>query len=133
MKIVSIIVPVFHVELYLKNCIESIITQSYPHIEVILIDDGGDDKCPDICDDYVKSDTRVKCIHKLNEGQSMARKAGLEASTGDYVMYVDADDWLEPDTVKICIDTIENNNADIVLFGYKRIYENKIFNTSLFD
>ena len=133
MEKVSIIVPVYRVEPYLSKCVESILNQTYPNIELILIDDGGDDRCPIMCDEYARIDARVKCIHKQNEGQSMARKVGLSIAEGDYIMYVDADDWIDLETVEICMEAVQGKNVDIVCFGYKRVYKNNVFNTSLFE
>lgn len=133
MKKVSIIVPVYHVEPYLRQSIESVLNQSYQNIEVLLVDDGGDDACPDICEEYCRIDKRVKCIHKVNEGQSMARKAGLLAATGDYIMYLDADDWLDKEAVQNSLLAAEKHKADIVCFAYKRIYKSNVFETPLFE
>lgn len=129
--LVSIIVPVYKVEPYLIQCIESLINQTYRNIEIILVDDGGIDNCPQICDMYSLKDSRVICVHKKNEGQSYARKDGLKIAHGEFIMYVDSDDWLDKETIETCIQSIDN--VDVVMFGYKRIYTNKIFNTHLFD
>ncbi len=131
-KKVSIIVPVYHVELYLKECVDSILSQTYKNFELILVDDGGDDECPQICDSYAAKDPRVKCIHKSNQGQAYARRTGVWNASGEYFMFVDADDWLEEETLEQCLKTAENEKADVVMFAYKRVYPNKIFNTSLF-
>ncbi|OLR62174.1 hypothetical protein BHF69_05445 [Anaerostipes sp. 992a] len=132
-KKVSVIIPVYHVEKYLKTCVESILKQTYQNLEVILVDDGGNDGCPEMCDVFASKDARVISIHKENGGQTTARKAGVEISTGDYIMFVDADDWLEAQTIGRCVLEIEKNAADLVCFGYKRIYTHKVFNTSIFD
>lgn len=131
--LVSVIVPVYHVEAYLTQCIESILVQSYSNIELILVDDGSTDKCPEICDAFLQKDNRVICVHKRNEGQSFARKSGLERASGKYILFVDADDWIEPDTVKCCVETAENTSADVVCFGYKRCYKQRVFKTELFS
>lgn len=133
MKTVSVIVPVYHVENYLKQCVDSILNQTYTELEVILIDDGGDDRCPEICNQYCLQDKRVKCIHKQNEGQSMARKTGLSIATGKYIMYVDADDWIEKETIEKSVEIAEQKSADIVCFGYKRVYNNRVFETPIFE
>lgn len=130
---VSIIVPVYHVEKYLYKCIDSIRNQSYYNIEIILVDDGGDDECPRICDDYARLDARIKCIHKENEGQSYARRDGVAMATGDFMMFVDADDWILPETIEHCMAKAIEYNADIVSFNYKRYYENHIFDTAVFE
>lgn len=133
MKKVSVVIPVYHVGQYLKNCIESVLKQTYANMECILVDDGGDDECPQICDEYAKMDSRIICVHKQNEGQSMARKAGLAKTSGDYIMFVDGDDWLEQNAVQLCVEAAESNQADIVMFGYNRSYPTHSFETSLFE
>jgi glycosyltransferase involved in cell wall biosynthesis len=91
----SIIVPVYRVEEYIHRCVDSLLRQTYPHIEVILVDDGSPDGCPAICDAYARQDARVKVIHKPNGGQADARNRGLEIATGDYIVFVDSDDYIE--------------------------------------
>lgn len=132
-KKVSIIVPVYHVEEYLSQCVDSLVNQTYRNIEIVLVDDGGDDGCPARCDQYTEADPRVVCVHKQNEGQSFARRDGLAVSTGDYVMFVDSDDWLESDAVAACVQRAEETGADVVMFGYQRIYQGRVFPTSLFS
>ena len=90
---ISIIVPIYNVEKYIRKCIESIINQTYRNIEIILVDDGSPDNCGKICDEYAKKDSRVKVIHKKNGGLSDARNKGTEVATGEYIMYVDSDDY----------------------------------------
>ena len=95
--LVSVIVPVYKVEKYLDKCIESIVGQTYENLEIILVDDGSPDNCPTMCDEWAQKDSRIKVIHKENGGLSSARNAGLDACTGDYIGFVDSDDWIEPD------------------------------------
>lgn len=120
MNKVSIIIPVYKVEQYLRNCINSIINQSYNDWEMILIDDGSPDNCPTICDEYAKSDSRIKVIHKTNGGLSSARNAGLSITTGNYIMFVDSDDFLHIDTLADCMKIATEENAEIVQFGFIR-------------
>ena len=96
MKELTIIVPVYNVEKYLKKCVYSIINQTYKNIEVILVDDGSPDKCGMICDEFVSVDSRIKVIHKRNGGLSSARNAGIEIAKGQYIGFVDSDDTIEP-------------------------------------
>lgn len=111
---VSIIVPVYKVEKYLPECIDSIVNQTYRNIEVILIDDGSPDKCPQICDNYALQDSRIKVVHKINGGLSDARNKGLDICNGKYVMFVDSDDIIHKKMVERLVSTLETENADIV-------------------
>lgn len=94
-SLVSVIVPIYNVEKYLERCISSILEQSYNNIEVILVDDGSNDDCPTICDKFKRKDARVKVVHKPNGGLSSARNAGLEQMKGEYITFIDSDDWVE--------------------------------------
>ena len=117
--LVSVIVPIYNTEKYLNQCIDSILDQTYKKLEVILVDDGSKDKCVTICDTYAKKDCRVKVIHKANGGAASAREAGMAIATGDYVMFVDGDDWIDTNTIELCIDKIEKNKSiDCVMFSY---------------
>ena len=98
---VSVIVPIYKSEKYLPGCVSSIITQSFKDLEIILVDDGSQDKCPQICDSYAKQDKRIKVIHQKNKGQSAARNAGIDSATGDYLFFVDSDDRLHPKAIEI--------------------------------
>jgi glycosyltransferase involved in cell wall biosynthesis len=93
---ISVIIPVYKVEPYLHRCVESIQSQTLNNIEIILVNDGSPDKCPDICDEYARIDRRIKVIHKDNRGVSSARNAGLDIAIGEYITFVDSDDWIEP-------------------------------------
>ena len=95
--LISVIVPVYKVEQYLAACVDSILAQTYPHIEVILVDDGSPDACPQLCDDYAAKDARVKVIHQQNGGLAAARNAGLERATGALIGFVDSDDTIHPE------------------------------------
>jgi glycosyltransferase involved in cell wall biosynthesis len=128
---VSVIVPVYRVEQYLPACVDSILGQSYRNIELILVDDGSDDGCPSLCDAYAAADARVRCIHKQNGGQSFARRDGVAAATGDYFLFADSDDWLEPDAIRRFVGAAQEQGADIVCSGYRRVYPGKIFDTPL--
>ena len=94
---VSIIVPIYNVEVYIRECIDSILAQTYPDFELILVDDGSPDDCGRICDEYAESDRRIIVIHKKNGGLTSARNAGLSKASGEWIMHVDGDDWGEPD------------------------------------
>lgn len=116
MSTVSIIVPVYKVEDYIRECIDSILAQTYPYFELILVDDGSPDNCGRICDDYAKGDNRIKVVHKVNGGISSARNAGLEVAKGEWIMHVDGDDWIEPDMIESLIEAAQITGADMV-FG----------------
>lgn len=117
---VSIIVPVYNVEKFLEQCVNSILSQTYRNLEVILVDDGSPDKCPQMCDDYAARDQRIKVVHKRNGGLSSARNAGLDVATGEYVMFIDSDDFIDNNTVEYLLAVKENCNADIVCYGMFR-------------
>ncbi|OUQ56652.1 hypothetical protein B5E58_10530, partial [Tyzzerella sp. An114] len=94
-KKISVIVPIYNVEKYLNRCVDSIINQTYKNLEIILVDDGSPDNCGKICDEYAKKDNRIKVVHKENGGVSSARNVGLNIATGDYIGFVDGDDWID--------------------------------------
>lgn len=116
-ELISIIVPVYKVEKYLRKCVDSICNQTYRNMEIILVDDGSPDNCGAICDEYARADSRVRVIHKANGGLSNARNAGLDIMTGDYVAFVDSDDWIEPDMYAKLMKNMEHFRADISIGG----------------
>lgn len=118
--LVSVIVPCYKVEQYLPNCIESIINQSYENWELILVDDGSPDKCGDICDEYAKQDNRISVIHKENGGLSSARNAGMKIMEGDFVTFLDSDDYLHMDTLKILVGYAEKYESQLVQCDFVR-------------
>ncbi len=120
--LISVIVPVYKAEEYLKNCITSITNQTYKNLEIILVDDGSPDKCGEICDEFAKKDSRIRVIHKQNGGQSSARNAGLDIMSGDYVGFVDSDDWIEPNMYERLYNLIVENNAQISACGLQCDY-----------
>ena len=113
---VSIIVPVYNIENYIRVCVESILAQTYESFELILVDDGSKDNSGILCDEYAAIDSRVKVIHKENGGVSSARNTGLQQAKGKWIMYVDGDDWIEPDMIESLIETAKATEADLV-FG----------------
>lgn len=115
-KKISIIIPVYQTEQYLKKCLMTVRKQSYKNIEVILIDDGSTDASKEICDEIAKIDDRFVVIHQANQGVSFARNTGLDLCTGDYIMFVDADDWLELDCCERAIELIIQDDSDICFF-----------------
>ena len=112
-KLISIIVPVYKVEKHLCQCIDSIINQTYKNLEIILVDDGSPDCCPKICDEYSKKDKRIKVIHKENGGLSSARNAGLDIASGEYISFIDSDDYISEKFIEVLYDLCEKNECDI--------------------
>lgn len=116
--LVSIIVPVYKVEKFLDECVQSILNQTYTNLEIILVDDGSPDRCPEMCDEYANRDSRVRVIHQENGGLSSARNAGLEFATGDFIGFVDSDDWIAPEMYEYLVDVfLQNRNAGISSVG----------------
>ena len=115
---VSVIIPVYKAEKYLPACVESVLGQSYKDLEVILIDDESPDRCGELCEAYARQDSRVRVIHKKNEGVSKARNAGLEIATGEYIQFVDSDDYLDLHMTEKLVTAMEQQQADLVLCGF---------------
>ena len=111
--LISVIVPIFNVEEYLPKCVDSILSQSYDNLEVILVDDGSPDGCPDMCEEYRRRDTRVRVIHKENGGLSDARNVGMDIALGEYIFFLDSDDWLLPEGIETLYVMAEKYDADI--------------------
>ena len=118
MSMVSIIVPIYNIEGYIRECIDSILAQTYPDFELILVDDGSPDNCGRICDEYAEKDVRIKVIHKENGGLTSARNAGLSVAKGDWIMHVDGDDWIEPDMIESLIEAAKATEADLVFSDF---------------
>lgn len=116
---VSVVIPVYNVERYLKECVDSILNQTYSDFEIILVDDGSTDGSGKLCDDYLSVDNRIKVVHRENGGLSAARNTGMDMATGDYIYFLDSDDFIEAVTLEHLVRTAETANADIVFFdGY---------------
>lgn len=113
---VSVVVPIYKVEKYLDRCVQSLFNQTYENLEIILVDDGSPDNCPAMCDEYANADSRVKIVHKPNGGLPDARNAGMDVATGEYLLFVDSDDWIEHQTVEELIEVIEDKRVDFVTF-----------------
>lgn len=121
---ISFIIPVYKVEKYIKQCIESILNQTFDDFEIVLIDDGSPDNCPDICDKYANYDSRVKVVHKENEGVDEARNVGIEIASGEWAYFVDSDDWLEPNAAEILYNDAMRTGADCVMSDCVRCWDN---------
>lgn len=124
--LISIIVPIYNVEKYLKKCIDSIISQSYKNIEIILVDDGSPDQCGTLCDQYKEIDKRIIVIHKTNGGLSSARNAGLDVASGEYIGFVDSDDFIETTMYEEMLEMMQTYKCDIVECAVNNIYDDKI-------
>ena len=123
----SIIVPVYQVEDYLVRCVDSILTQTFEDYELILVDDGSLDKSPQICDQYALQDGRIKVLHKSNGGLSSARNAGLDVASGDYVIFVDSDDWLEQGCLLTFNKILNEHPVDVLMTVKTSVYSDKSF------
>lgn len=113
---VSIIIPVYNVEQYIVRCVDSVLNQTLSDLEVILVDDESPDNCPVICDQYKEKDSRVKVIHKKNGGLASARNTGLKIARGEYIFFVDSDDWIEPETIEELVEVADKYGVDFVRF-----------------
>lgn len=115
---VSIVIPVYNVEKYLRQCVDSVLAQTYRDWELILVDDGSPDSCPQICDEYASKDTRIKVIHQKNQGVSCARNIGIAAAIGEYLCFIDSDDEVHCDYLNVLIKTLESIGADFSCVGF---------------
>lgn len=124
---ISVIIPIYKVEKYLHRCIDSVVNQTYKNLEIILVDDGSPDKCPKICDEYADKDSRIKVIHKSNGGLSDARNVGITSATGNYISFIDSDDYIAKDFFSTLFETMYSQNSDIVECSVVKFYENNHF------
>ena len=133
-ELISVIVPVYKVEEYLRRCIDSIINQTYKNLEIILVDDGSPDNCGKICDEYAKKDGRIKVIHKENGGLSDARNVGIEKSFGEYITFIDSDDYVESNYISVLYDLIKRYNTQIsVADNFIEYVDGYKFNNSIYS
>ena len=121
--LISVIVPVYKVEEYLDKCVQSIADQTYCNLEIILVDDGSPDSCPQKCDEWAKKDHRIVVIHKENQGAAMARNAGLDIARGEYISFVDSDDYLSLDAIEVMYKKMEADHSDLVFAQFVRCGE----------
>lgn len=122
-ELVSIIIPIYNVEKYLEKCIKSIINQTYRNLEIILINDGSTDESAKICEEYKKLDNRIEFINKKNGGAASAKNEGLKMAMGDYITFVDSDDFIETDMIEYMVNTIKKYNADIIQCSFTNLYK----------
>ena len=121
-SLVSVIIPVFRVEDYLNRCVESIVNQTYDNLEIILVDDGSDDNCPHMCDEWAKKDDRIVVYHKQNGGLSDARNFGTDKANGELITYIDSDDYILPEYVEHLYNSLVEHNADISCCNFEYVY-----------
>lgn len=131
MKSVSVIIPVYNVEKYLPECLDSVIGQTYKNLEILCIDDGSPDNSSEILERYAEKDGRIRIINQENKGLSGARNTGIEAATGDYIVFLDSDDWMDAETVETAMQYADN--ADTVMWGYVREFSDKALEKKIFD
>lgn len=125
--LISVIVPIYNVEKYLARCVDSIVNQTYKNLEIILVDDGSPDRCPQMCDDYAEKDSRIKVVHKKNGGLSDARNAGIAVATGEYISFIDSDDYVSDDFFECLLDVMNKENSDIAECSVVKFYEDNRF------
>ena len=126
MKKVSIIIPVYKVEKYLPECLDSVINQTYGNLQIIVVDDGSTDSSGRICDEYAAKDNRITVIHQVNAGAANAKNMGLDNVKGDYVTFVDSDDWVEPNWIETMVDAMEKYGVDVVECGFDIVYADSV-------
>ena len=132
-QLVNIVCPVYNAEAYLDECIQHVIDQTYPHWELILIDDGSKDRSPEICDSYAARDSRIKVIHQANAGVSRARNTGLDAASGTFLLFCDSDDWMDEDALSYFMKEQAEHDADLVFGDMCSVSKNSIKRTRLFS
>lgn len=120
---ISIIIPVYKVEKYLRKCLDSVCAQTYKNLEVLLVDDGSPDNCPAICDEYAAKDSRIKVIHKKNAGVARARNSALDVATGDYISFIDSDDWIADNTYEYFMENLQKYEADCIVGRCRIVYD----------
>ena len=119
----SIIVPIYNVASYLRKCVDSLLVQDITDYEIILVDDGSPDECPQICDEYVEKYDSIRVVHQENAGLSAARNSGVKVAQGDYILFVDSDDYLQPNTLGTLLEQVQRDNLDVLRFRYQNVKE----------
>ena len=131
MKLISVIIPVYKVEPYLDRCVQSIVDQTYRDLEIILVDDGSPDRCPEMCDAWAEKDSRIRVIHKENGGLSDARNSGMAAATGEYISFIDSDDWIAPEMLERLVKALVRDDSDIAACAVDMVWEDGRQNEAL--
>ena len=122
-EVVSIVIPIYNVEAYLKQCLETIVNQTYPNLEIILVNDGSPDNSEEICKEFFKRDSRIRYVRQVNGGLSAARNTGIDLATGDYITFVDPDDWVTEDYVETLYTQLKKYEADVSIANYNLFNE----------
>ncbi|MCQ2479842.1 MAG: glycosyltransferase [Clostridia bacterium] len=130
---VSIVLPIYNVEKYLPQCLESVVNQSYKNLEIICVNDGSPDGSEEIVKSYAEKDSRMVLINQKNQGLSGARNTGINAATGEYIMFLDSDDWIDTDTCKTAVEQMEKENAQLVMWSYVREFPDTSIPKNIFD
>lgn len=123
-QLVSVIIPVYQVEDYLNQCLDSVINQTYSNLEIIIVDDGSTDNCPALCDEWSEKDNRIRVIHKENGGLSDARNKGMQLATGEYIAFVDSDDWIASEMFERLLQAIQKDDSDIAACAVEMVWDN---------
>ncbi len=122
--VVSVVLPIYNVEMYLNRCVKSVVNQSYKNLEIILVDDGSPDGCPQLCEDWAKKDKRIKVVHKKNAGLGYARNTGIDNATGEYICFFDSDDYIALDAIEKVYNLAIKEKSDIIVFGFCNVKRN---------
>ena len=122
-KTISVIIPVYNMEAFLSECLDSVLAQTYPHLQVLCVNDGSKDRSQEILEDYARRDQRIHIVVKENGGLSSARNRGLEEATGEYIMFLDSDDWLDHDICRLAVEEMERSRVDLVMWSYIREFQ----------
>ena len=128
-ELITVIIPIYQVEKYLSNCVNSVLQQTYGNLEIILVDDGSIDRCPQICDEFAEKDKRIKVIHKTNGGLSDARNAGLDICKGKYITFIDSDDYVSQNYIELLYNALTSNRADVSMVDLVNVQENTSYCT----
>jgi len=129
-SLISVIIPVYNIEAYINKCVESVVNQTYKNLEIILVDDGSTDNCPEMCEEWAEKDNRIKVVHKQNGGLSSARNAGMDNMHGEYVVFIDGDDYIENNMIDVMYANIMKDNYDICVCNYSFVDKNYHFISS---
>ena len=132
-ELISVIVPIYNVEKYLENCVNSILNQTYDNLEIILVDDGSPDRCPELCDKFAMLDNRIRVIHQQNGGLSKARNSGIDVARGKYLVFVDSDDTIENELIRKLYICLKKYNCKMAACSRNYVFEDGVYQKNLFE